>query len=483
MSNKKDMIIHLVCSAGVGALFFIVGQILYFSLTEKLWTPLGIAIYFLIFSIMMLIAMFVLNQIRKDYSYWYKNEKKDTVKKAYLRGMACIIVLFILSGIFEFLYELGKTTEYVPTSYVFLIDDSGSMSGNDPQCVRSEAIGRIMGNQTDDMPYAVYKFTDNSHLIKEMGMYAKDDTYEFLSDGGTDIVTSLNTVIDELLSKNVNGGEHPKVLLLSDGASSSWGVKSVINKCRDNEIAVSTIGFNVNSHLLSKIARKTGGVYINVSNIDDLQEQMNKAITSFLDRDLISDRFMLKNDGLYAFLRILFLCLMGVVFSWLKYKTFCSARGPKYDGFVLKISIVCTTIAAITMELCFNIFDISSWIIRLVFCVLWAITPGYFIKSGTYDFAPEYLSDNDNGTVLVDNEEKDTLKKKDEKASKKHSLSNISSEFGVDEAEDRNYGDELFNHDEGFGLGFGDDNVFDQGGTSPWGEEDESDSGQEDSGF
>lgn len=485
MNGKKGVIIHMGCSALIGVLFFLIGQILYPSLTENIWTPLGIALYFLVFSVIMLISMFVLNQIRQDYSYWYKTGKKDTIKKAYIRGIVCILVLFILSGACEFLYELGKEADYDPTSYVFLIDDSGSMSANDPQCVRSEAIGKIMENQADDLPYAVYKFTDQSQLIKVMGKYSKSDKYEFLSDGGTDIVTSLDTVINELLSKKVNGGDHPKVLLLSDGESSNWGIKDVISKCRDNEIAVSTIGFNVNSHLLSKIARKTGGIYINVNDIDDLQEQMNKAITSFLDRNLISDRFVLRNDGLYAFLRILFLCLMGVVFSWMKYESFCSAKGPKYDGVVLKVSLAGTAIASIMMEICFSVFDLPSWLIRLIFCILWAVTPGYFIKSGVYSFDPDYKSDDDNGYDQNNNQDKDTLAKKREEAAKKHTLSDASSSFGFSTEDNQNSGNNISESENGigFGFGFGDDFTTDSDDSTSWGENNESGFGQDDSGF
>ena len=146
--RKNIVISHLIITALVGFLFFVVGQILYRPLTEKLWTPLGIAIYFLIFSVVMLIALFVLNQVRQDYSYWVQNGKKDTVKKSFHRGIACVLVVFLLSGVFEFIYEIGKTSAYEPTSYIFLIDDSGSMAGSDPQFMRRDAISRIMDNQS-----------------------------------------------------------------------------------------------------------------------------------------------------------------------------------------------------------------------------------------------------------------------------------------------------------------------------------------------
>lgn len=480
MKTKKGIIAHIVCSAAIGILFFAIGQILYPHIIEKWWTPFGIALYFLIFSTIMLIAMFVFNQIRKDYSYWFKNGKKDTIKKAYIRGVVCVVVIFVLAGIFEFLYELGNDVIYDTTSYVFLIDDSGSMSGNDPQCERGEAINRIMKNQTEDMPYAVYKFSDQPELIKNMGKYIETDSFEFSSDGGTDIVGSLNRITDELISKVVDGGDYPKILLLSDGESSYAGVNSLIKKCRSNNIAVSTIGFNVNSYLLSRIARKTGGIYINVNNIDDLQEQMNKAITSFLDRNLISDRFVPKNDGLYAFLRVLFLSLIGIVFSWLKYETFCSARGPKYDSLVLRVSLICTFVGSVLMEICFNVFDFPAWLIRLIFCVLWAITPGYFVKSNVYTFDPEYQFDPDTEareSEIDSEEDKDQLTKKNNDEMQRHTLKGGSSGFGEDIA------DQFRDHTKqgNVGFGFGDDSDFETEVSSPFNNEDNNGFGSDES--
>ncbi len=459
MKTKKNAIAHIACSAIIGVLFFVIGQILYPYIIEKWWTPIGIAVYFLVFSTIMLIAMFILNQIRKDYSYWFKNGKKDTVKKAYIRGTVCLIVIFVLSGIFEFIYELGDDVIYDTSSYVFLIDDSGSMAGNDPQFERGAAINRIMKNQANDMPYAVYKFSNQAQLLKDMGKYTETDSFEFSSDGGTDIVGSLDKVADELISKAVNGGNYPKVLLLSDGVSSYYGVNSVIKKCRSNNIVVSTIGFNVNSSLLSKIARKTGGIYINVNNIDELQEQMNNAMTSFLDRNLISDRFTPQNDVLYAFLRILFLCLIGAAFSWLKYETFCSSKGPKFDSFVLKVSLICTTVGSIIMEICFSIFDLPAWLARLTFCIIWAITPGYFVKSNVYTFDPEYqfgleTESDQTGQDVVGS--KNQLTAKSDEDTQTHTLRDTSLGFG------RDYVDKSDNHmnQNDSGFGFGDDSGF-----------------------
>lgn len=117
----------------------------------------------------------------------------------------------------------------------------------------------------------------------------------------------------------------------------------------------------------------------------------------------------------------------------MKYESFCSAKGPKYDGVVLKVSLACTAIASIMMEICFCVFDLPSWLIRLIFCILWAVTPGDFIKLGVYSFDPDYKSDDDNGYDQNNNQDRDTLAKKREEAAKKHTLRLLFKTFVLDD--------------------------------------------------
>lgn len=252
--KKNGNIIHMWITLTIGCIFFVIGQILYPVFSEKVWSPLGISLYFLVFAIIFVISMFVLNQARRDYSYWVKNNKKATVKKAYIRGLICVLALLIFSGVFEFLYELGSVKIPEPTSYVFLIDDSASMGGNDPEFKRSDAIAEIMKDES--LPYSVYKFTSSSTLLKTVGSYSKRDEYDFVSEGGTDILGSLNSVLDDINNSRAHYGQNPKILLLSDGDSSKFGLSSVVKKCTDNGVVVSTIGFNIESALLQKLLEK-----------------------------------------------------------------------------------------------------------------------------------------------------------------------------------------------------------------------------------
>ncbi|MCC8173582.1 MAG: hypothetical protein LIO65_04095, partial [Odoribacter sp.] len=89
------------------------------------------------------------------------------------------------------------------------------MSGNDPNCERATAIKKIMENKDVNFPYSVYRFTDESQLLKEMGPYSQDDSYQFDSNGSTNIIGSINTVLDEIIA-NKSMDDSPRIMLVSD---------------------------------------------------------------------------------------------------------------------------------------------------------------------------------------------------------------------------------------------------------------------------
>ncbi|MCC8014814.1 MAG: hypothetical protein LIO87_06425 [Eubacterium sp.] len=116
---KKDYIKHMLYSGVIGIIFWVVGEVMYDLLTNKIWQPLGIATYFCIFAIIMIIGMYLLAIFRGDYNKAIDKGAKpisDNLGTIFL----LIIVFFLSAGIFEFLYELGgKSIINEPTSYVF----------------------------------------------------------------------------------------------------------------------------------------------------------------------------------------------------------------------------------------------------------------------------------------------------------------------------------------------------------------------------
>lgn len=374
MGSKK---FHLIASGVLGVLFWILGGFLYPVFTQKMWQPFGIALYFLCFVVFVGLGLIILASLRDDIVFW--SESKKIGKYDELKLSALLLAVFFVASLgLEFIYELGgDISKEKPTSYVFLIDDSGSMSGNDPDNVRATAISSIMEKEAANFPYAVYSFTDQHMLLKEISYYSKSDRYEFASNGGTNIVGSLYNVVNEIVnSASPLYGNAPKILLLSDGQSGSLGVENVIKNCNDNGIAVSAISFGgfFENALLRRIAYKTGGEFLKVSNADDLKEGMQQAITASFKRNLISDRYVPAYDGLYLAMRILFLAFLGAIWSIIK-ANISFVREKKSYVKILKCSLIFCTTAAVGVEMLYKFGLLSQQLIHLLLCVLWALTP------------------------------------------------------------------------------------------------------------
>ena len=381
---KKDYIKHILYSGIIGAIFWIIGEVMYDLLTKKIWQPLGIALYFCIFAIIMVIGMYLLAIFRGDYNKAVDKGSKP-ISDNFGTIVLLIVIFFITTGTFEFLYELGgKTIIKEPTSYVFLIDDSGSMSGNDPNCERATAIKKIMENQDANFPYSVYRFTSESQMLKEMGPYSQDDNYQFDSKGGTDIIGSLNSVLDEIIA-NKSIDDSPRIMLVSDGSSSAFGSNSVIDKCNDNGVSISSISFGnlFGNSLLNKLSTRTGGVYVDVENIDDLYTKMQTAITSDATRNLISERYMPRLNWLYAILRIVFLFIMSLLWAAIKNIAYCGNKRNKneenysYDNVVV-FTVISAFISILLMEFGTAYVAIPEKAARLLLSILWMIIPGKF---------------------------------------------------------------------------------------------------------
>ena len=299
--------------------------------------------------------MFILAVFRGDYNQLVENGQhplSDNIRTFF----ALLLILFIITGLLEYIYEIGKNNVDEPTSYVFLIDDSGSMSGNDPDFERSDAIKKIMQRQNPDLPYAVYKFTESSSLLKSMSTYNNNDEYLFESSGGTNIIGSINEVVDDIINNSQEAGNSPRILLLSDGSSSSSGLSNVIKKCVNSNISVSSISFGniFGNSLLNKLSKKTGGVYVNIDNINELYDKMQSAITSSASRNLISERFMPRNNWLYAMLRILFLTIIALVWTLIKCIAYCKTPTEnEYSnsyGNVFIFTLVSAVLSIVLME-------------------------------------------------------------------------------------------------------------------------------------
>ncbi len=369
--EKMKYLKYIIVTTITGLLFFLLGEVIFNNWIEDNTPIVFVPIYFFIFMLIESIVLAVLSLTSGKFERYQKRKKKEHCAK---KIVILLILLLPITSLLEFLYELGgKQKNLDATSYVFIVDDSGSMKESDPQKTRRDSIGSIMEELKSDLPYAVYLFNDTCWNVKTMSK-AKAKNYDLRSSGGTNIKAAINEAIDDYLTQKNTWGTAPKIMLLTDGYSSDSGLSSVIRRCRKNDVVVSTVGFgNADEEYLKRLANNTGGAYVKSTNVSTLRDSMKQALTEYSngDRNLLSDRFA-SNDWLYTILRILFLIIISVIIAMIKgYATIDPDRLPIYIGFSLIFGIV----ASVLMEVLISHFYISTKLVHLICCILWALLP------------------------------------------------------------------------------------------------------------
>lgn len=306
-----------------------------------------------------------------------------------IRYFLCgLIGILILSMALEFIYELTPNfKEIKPTSYIFVIDESGSMSSNDSTGLRYDAIPEIMEAEEAGFPYMVYTFSNDTQIVRNMGpLEAEYEPIPVNSNGGTAIYGTILQILKDYKDGVWDGGTNPKVIFLTDGAATDLSngflwfkgnmpeFNAALEEYNDLGINISTVGLGfVDREIMTKMAETTGGVFVNIQHASDLTSAMKTAATSYSDRDLLSIRYMKHMDGLYAMLRILFLTMIGAAIGSLMLLAYME------DGSIQMIvvsSSVCSLIGSILFEvgLKIGIFQTLLWI---VLWFLFSLTLGY----------------------------------------------------------------------------------------------------------
>lgn len=313
--------------------------------------------------------MVILSFLNGNLGLHFRKHKDGGMMTLALAGI--ILLTFVLGLLFEFLYEIDMFSEQDiyqdATSYVFIIDNSGSMSGNDPDGLRYSAISRIMAEKDDSFPYAVYSFSDS--VVVDRAIAPISDGNNELGPkylGGTSLKLALTTVLDEYENKfSYEMGDAPKFLVLSDGYATDIGlfrkIDPVLKRYAKTNISVSTVGLgNPDEALMQRIADETGGVYINVDDVDSLEDSMKQAITKYGEdkyaRTLYTRRSVPRLNFVYAIMRILFTSILGILMSL----AMLFATGKSEDSsMIIGSSLITGAIAGILMESGINLLGIA----------------------------------------------------------------------------------------------------------------------------
>ena len=222
----------------------------------------------------------------------------------------------------QFLYSLGGVSAAVPADdYIFVIDDSGSMAGTDPENARVTSMQYLMNRLTPENRIGMIFFSDGVSYESPLSPVSEAKLSEcaqavsqLRSSGGT----NLNGAIFHALG--MPGAENPErlteIVLLTDGESRWVRKKQIAKLCAEYNVRVSAIALSdaVNARVLQKITRITGGALYPVTELDGLTDAYSKVGVVSNVRDLLGLRTGADHGNLWlALLRLLSWALMGAI--------------------------------------------------------------------------------------------------------------------------------------------------------------------------
>ena len=245
------------------------------------------------------------------------------------------------------------------------------METSDPDGLRYQAIGKIIEPKDEDFPYAVYSF--GNEVTEERALApisAGNNEFTPYNSGGTSIRGTLTTLFENY-EKNLKNqlGDAPKFLLLSDGYATdiSWfsSINKILREYAKTDITISTVGLgDADDALLQQIADDTGGVYLSVDDVDQLEQSMQQAMNESGDNKYARTFYTYRNvpslDFLYAAMRIVFTAILGILIS--SAMLFATGKGED-DQLILLTSVITGVLA----ESFWRLESICSTFLRLLF--------------------------------------------------------------------------------------------------------------------
>lgn len=356
----------------LGVVAWIICLVLYDALVDIWARPFVIATCFGVLALIVIAGVYITSLAFGTLEENILNGSDSNSIPLFLVGI--VVAVFALGALFQWIYGLSFDAERnEPTSYVFIIDDSGSMESNDPTGLRYKAIQEVLADVDSSFPYMVYGFADETTILREMapassGVFSAEGQYN----GGTYIKATLQKVIDDYRKGVWTGGDYPKIIFLTDGYASDLGlfssVNGVLKEYSRTGISISTVGLgDVDDRLLQKIATKTGGVFIDIADASLLSDAMKSAAKESTSDDLLTMRYSQNAELLYGFLRILFISLLGIAIG---FGTSIAYGQMDSSSLILLSSAIKAVWGAMMLEILTSCFGLSD---RVLWFVLWIL--------------------------------------------------------------------------------------------------------------
>lgn len=371
--NKQFNPLMLVLSIVLGAAAWFVCAALYGALVDTVSGPILMGLVFGVLALVMAVGVFLISSLSGTF------EKNVITGGSTGSALGFLIVAVLLVGVlgalFQWLYSLRfRIASAQPTSYVFLIDNSGSMSENDPRQLRYDAIEEVLRGQDADFPYMVYGFADSVELMREMRPANRETgKLDGISSGGTAIRNVLSRVIDDYEAGRWDGGSVPKVVMLTDGLPTDFEffsqLEPILRQYTRRGITISTVGLgDADVALMEGIADSTGGVFVDVSDASMLAQAMASAAARHSSDDLVTTRHNSGSLGLlFGLLRVLFITVLGAAIGLIAGAAYGQTESM---SIVLVSSIVKSLIGALLLEVCTSLLGLPD---RVLWFILWVL--------------------------------------------------------------------------------------------------------------
>ncbi len=375
----------LIVTILVGLASWLIGTIFYELFLDQIPRIFVIGAVFAILTVILLIVVHGISRISGAY-------EEPVIALPDIPGLIPILIavgtvaVFFLSALFQWIYALDFNRQVsAPTSYVFVIDDSGSTENSDPNQMRYSAIDAVLEDVDESFPYMVYSFADDYEILRDMAPVSEgkgDVTGE--SYGGTAIRGVLEQVMEDYQNQVWDGGAQPKVILMTDGYATDISlfssIHSVLKDYVNAGISVSTVGLDqVDEDLLTQIAETTGGVYVQAEDAGDLSSAMQSAVSQTSSRDLLSARYADQGNFRLALMRVVFLFILGTGIGLLAMLVY----GNEESAMLMVISSAVKALAgALVMELGTGVFGMPA---KLAWLILWILIAATIAKKPARD--------------------------------------------------------------------------------------------------
>lgn len=373
--DLRVLIIALVAGVAAGA----AELMLYGALSDTMGKPMMIGLMMLLFALIMAVVITVVVCVSGSSGncLWFLES----------RGVLVIATVLALALVFaagmglEWVYDRTEITTDIGDAYIFLIDESGSITQSDPSGERYAAVNALMSSTPDNVPYMVYMFDDKCVKIRDLaphsaGAVVRPADADTTMLGLTFVEGALETVYQDLMNSS-DQTVTPHVILLCDGSANDLQpgqASAVLDNYANSGISISTVSlYFANDALLQEIADKTGGGYVHVSDASQLSQGFGSITNVLSERDLLSARDLAEKDGQYMLLRILFLTLLGVLIALVK--AFASGDEDSFP-WIMAVGSGCALLGALIVEFGLKL-GLPVWLCQLLYWILLSITPHF----------------------------------------------------------------------------------------------------------